>query len=95
MALYESDAIAGVTSDDIIIDEMVIRLVKDNCMVTIVEQVVSDDTVVLVYSNKTCIVCITATGDGKVADVGMWCINGDDGVGIITVDDGVAPVFSK
>ena len=27
VALYESDAIAGVTSDDIVVDEMVIRLV--------------------------------------------------------------------
>ena len=93
--MVEFDAISFVILNNVIVNEMIIRGIQNDAMVSIRNDVVCDDRIPLVYFNDAIVVRFSSVGDGKMAEVDMVCVDGDDGIHPVSVDDRDAPVFSK
>lgn len=64
-------------------------------MMSLGKKIIGDDAVILVDMYKSSVGCTRASGNGKMTDVGMVSIYGDDGVCGIAIDNGIAAVFSE
>jgi len=94
MRLDESDSVAIVVSDDVVIDEMVVCVIQLDSMVSRLNNVIGDDRILPVYPDDAASFYWIGVCDCEMADIDVVCIDGDYGCPI-PVDDGVAPIFAE